>query len=63
MWNEICDVYSPDAEKSNWRHQFEKVSQCKQRQDSTNEQLKDLIEVANRLGFYDASDYLKNILS
>ena len=34
-----------------------------QRQDSTTDQLKDLIAVANKLKMYDAADYLKNVLS
>jgi hypothetical protein len=34
-----------------------------QRQDALNNQLIDLMLVANRLKMYDAADYLKNILS
>lgn len=30
-----------------------------QRQDSTNDQLKDLMVFANRLGLYDAADFIK----
>ena len=33
-----------------------------QRQDSTNDQLRDLRIVANRLGMYDAADLIRNIL-
>lgn len=44
-----------------WEKEVKKMEQCPQRQDSMNEQLKDLIGVANKLGFYDAADYLKEI--
>jgi hypothetical protein len=33
-----------------------------QRQDSTADQLCDLILFANRLGFYDAEDYIKHVV-
>ena len=33
-----------------------------QRQDSTYDQMKDLIPVANRMGCYDAADYLKKVV-
>ena len=33
-----------------------------QRQDSLRDQLQDLQAVANRLGMYDAADYLRNVL-
>ena len=38
---------------------FEKIPELPQRQDSLNDQLEDLIAVANRLGMYDASDFLR----
>lgn len=47
---------------TNWEKELRKVHQCCQRQDGTNEQLKDLITIANRFGFYDAADYLKNVV-
>jgi len=37
---------------------FEEIPELPQRQDSLNDQLEDLIAVANRLGMYDASDFL-----
>lgn len=46
----------------NWREEIEKIQGCEQRQDSLTEQLKDLVFVANKLGFYDASDYLKLVI-
>ena len=38
---------------------FEGIPELPQRQDSLNDQLEDLIAVANRLGMYDASDFLR----
>jgi len=38
---------------------LKKIPQQPQRQDSLNEQLRDLINVANRLGMYDAADSLQ----
>lgn len=42
-----------------WKEEMKKVEQCSQRQDSTAEQMKDLHTVANKLGFYDAADYIR----
>jgi len=44
--------------KPDWKSEFGKVKFCEQRQDALVEQLKDLVHVANRLGFYDAADFL-----
>lgn len=33
-----------------------------QRQDSTNDQLRDLRDFANKLGMYDAADVIRNLL-
>jgi len=44
-----------------WRDEFAKVKQCQQRQDGTGDQLLDLVVIANRFGFYDAADYLKEV--
>jgi hypothetical protein len=38
---------------------FEDIPERPQRQDSLNDQLEDLVAVANRLGMYDAADYLQ----
>jgi hypothetical protein len=38
---------------------FDKIPSLPQRQDSEQAQLRDLIQVANRLGMYDAADFLK----
>ena len=42
-----------------WRLQVETIRQCPQSQGSVTDQLKNLIRVANKLGFYDAADFLK----
>jgi hypothetical protein len=42
-----------------WKTELMKIKQCPQRQDALNNQLADLAIVANKLGFYDAADYLK----
>ena len=49
-------------DRSNWKIEIENVKQCTQRQDSLEEQLKDLIHIANKFGFYDAADYLKAVI-
>jgi len=46
----------------NWKEELQKVKYCPQRQDSTDNQLRDLIQIANKFGFYDASDYLSLII-
>ena len=48
-----------------WKNELKKIDpkNCPQRQDSTSDQLVDLIQIANRFGFYDASDYLRNQLN
>ena len=48
---------------SNWQNEVDNIKRCSQKQDSLNEQLQDLIVVAEKLGFYDASDYLKKTLN
>lgn len=42
--------------------QFKQIPQWPQRQDSTLDQLIDLHSVANRLGYYDAADFLKQFI-
>ena len=46
-------------QNTEWVNELSKVSQCPQRQDSLEDQLKDLVDIANKFGFYDAADYLK----
>lgn len=46
-----------------WRIEYMKMNNCPQRQDALNDQLRDLVRVANKLGFYDAADYIKNRLN
>lgn len=40
--------------------EINKINQCSQRQDSLTEQMLYLYIVANKLGLYDAADYIKN---
>lgn len=47
-------------EPGNWQNELKKIKRCNQRQDSTQDQLKDLITIANRFGFYDAADFIKS---
>jgi hypothetical protein len=43
-----------------WYVELQKVPQLPQRQDSLNDQMNDLYHIANKFGFYDAADYIKN---
>ncbi len=47
---------------SSWKDELKKISACPQRQDSLNDQLRDLVIVSNKFGFYDASDFIENML-
>lgn len=46
---------------ASWREEIKKLESCPQRQDSTTEQMMDLHSVANKLGFYDAADYINRM--
>ena len=46
-----------------WKKELNKVTNCPQRQDSTVDQCRDLIQIANKFGFYDAADLLKQIVT
>lgn len=46
-----------------WARELDKVSQCDQRQDALNDQLKDLAKITDRFGFYDAADYLRGVVN
>jgi hypothetical protein len=41
---------------------LKQIPKLPQRQDATTDQLQDLRLVANRLGMYDAADYLRTVL-
>jgi hypothetical protein len=47
---------------SDWMTEFKNMKHCPQRQDGMLEQLKDLHAFANKLGFYDAADFIKQHL-
>ena len=42
-----------------WKEELKKIEQCPQRQDSVTDQMIDLYHIANKLGFYDATDYIR----
>jgi hypothetical protein len=48
--------------RENLKKVLDTIPQQPQRQDGTNEQLRDLRDFAARLGLYDASDYLRVVL-
>lgn len=57
-------LYANNKEIDNiicWQEEIANINQCPQRQDSLTDQLKDLILVSDKLGFYNASSYLKNM--
>ncbi|ELG7184132.1 TPA: hypothetical protein ACP3ZG_000539 [Pseudomonas aeruginosa] len=47
----------------NLKKLLESIPQQPQRQDSTNDQLRDLRAFANRLGLYDAADLIRTLTS
>jgi hypothetical protein len=47
--------------EDNVKAELKKVAQCPQTQDGLGEQLAALIPFANKLGLYDAADYLRKI--
>ncbi|RUS44997.1 hypothetical protein [Cohnella sp. AR92] len=44
-----------------WKQEMKKIHDCPQRQDSTSDQMIDLYDVAVKLGFYDAADYIRQV--
>jgi hypothetical protein len=46
---------------SHWIYEFDHVPNLPQRQDSVVEQMFDLYKVANKLGYYDAADYIREV--
>lgn len=44
-----------------WKDELEKIDRenCPQRQDSLTDQMRDLNQIANKFGFYDAADYIR----
>lgn len=47
---------------SYWARELERINQCDQRQDGLTNQLRDLVIIANKFGFYDAADYIIAII-
>lgn len=62
-WNKtirkLNDINKNDDDVPCWKKELEKVQQCPQRQDGLRDQLNDLRIIANKFGFYDAADYLR----
>lgn len=51
------------TEQQEWLREVTKhIPEMPQRQDSSTDQLRDLVCVAQRLGLYDAADIIKNLL-
>ena len=42
-----------------WKTELDKIHQCPENKDNQTQQLKNLRQVANKFGFYDAADFLK----
>ncbi|WP_324069506.1 MAG: hypothetical protein RSE15_02995 [Flavobacterium sp.] len=60
----LNNAIRPPSSKSNsdyWLREFIKINQCPQREDALENQLKDLSLVAEKLGMYYASHFIKNI--
>lgn len=57
-----ADLKVGDHTIAMWMDEIGKVEQCPQRQDSLVYQLSDLVHIANKFGFYDAADFLNNIV-
>jgi hypothetical protein len=51
----ICDLCYTNPQ----RRELSKIRQLSQRQDSQQEQLRDLYYIANKFGLYDAADYIR----
>ncbi len=56
--NEVIIMDSPIV----WVYELKKVRQCEKSRDNVYNQLEDLTYIAERFGFFDASDYIKKIL-
>lgn len=56
--DKFSEIIKEDLE-SLWIKELRKIEQLPQRQDSTNEQMVDLYTIANKFGFYDAADYIR----
>lgn len=57
-----CFQIIDEKHETNWQDEVNKLNNCPQRQDSTVDQLEDLVLIANKLGFYDAADAIKSLI-
>lgn len=58
-------IFSPEekAALAGYTRGVVSIPQQRQRQDALNDQLRDLIPVATKLGMYDAADYLRKVIT
>ena len=61
MYPDDCCLCKAEA-RANMLDAFLNSRRLPQRQDSTNDQLLDVMDMANRMGCYDAADIIRNIL-
>lgn len=59
--NKAITDYISHSNSDAWLREFTKINQCPQRTDSLENQLNDLIQIAEKFGLYYASNFLKNI--
>ena len=60
---EVRCVNTDPIDRNEYKHALlSMVPELPQRQDSTSEQLEDMVMVANKLGMYDAADVIRNLL-
>lgn len=60
---EVRCVNTDPVDRDEYRHALlSMVPQLPQRQDSTSDQLEDMVLVAHKLGMYDAADVIRNLL-
>jgi hypothetical protein len=60
-FDKIKDLYIRQAKQA--RKNLDKLLQQPQRQDALNNQLRDLVVVANKMGCYDAADYITSLMT
>ena len=59
--NNAINPRQPSSNSDCWLREFIKINQCPQREDALENQLSDLSLVAEKLGMYYASHFIKNI--
>lgn len=59
--NKAIQNHKTNSNSETWLREFIKINQCPQREDALEFQLKDLCLVAEKLGMYYASHFIKNL--